>query len=107
LGIFSPVERVTRDVMPASMPTTVALAGYDGERRGYLGEVQLAVAVPERRPGVLRRRPGLLPRLVPGVAGLLLPESGVCGLQVPQRLLERDAGYLVEVTEVVGVFPLG
>jgi len=41
-----------------------------------------------------------------GVAGLLLPESGVCGLQVPQRLLERDAGYLGEVAEVVGVFPL-
>ena len=67
----------------------------------------MAVAIPECRPGVLRRRPGFLPRLVPGVAGLLLPESGVCGLQVPQGLLERDAGYLVEVAEVVGVFPLG
>ena len=79
---------------------------YDGQRCGHLGEVQLAVAVPECRPGV-RRRPGFLPRLVPGVAGLLLPESGVCGLQVPQGLLERDAGYLVEIAEVVGVFPLG
>jgi hypothetical protein len=47
-----------------------------GQRCGHLREVQLAAAVPERRPGVLRRGARLLPRLEPGVAGLGVPEPG-------------------------------
>jgi hypothetical protein len=32
---------------------------------------------------------------------------GVCGLQVPQRLLERDTGHFGQEREVVAAFPLG
>jgi hypothetical protein len=69
--------------------------------------VQPAVVVPERGPGVLRRRAGFFPRLEPGVAGMPVPEPGERRLQVPQRLLQRDTGHLVEVGQVTGAFPLG
>ena len=80
---------------------------HHGQRPSHLRQVQPAVVVPERGPGVLRRGAGFLPRLEPGVAGLGVPEPGECGLEVPQGLLERDARHLVEVAEVTGPFPLG
>ena len=49
---------------------------HDGQLPGHLREMQLAVAVPEPRPGVLRACPGFLPRLEPRVLRAGCPGTG-------------------------------
>ena len=86
------VERRRVDVRPGP---------GERQRRARLGEEQLPVAVPEPRAGVL----GALPPaagLVPGVGGAPGEEAGERGLLVADRLLQRDAGHLVQPAEVLG-----
>ena len=86
------VERCRVDVRPGP---------GERQRRAHLGEEQLPVAVPEPRPGVL----GALPPaagLVAGVAGAAGEEAGERGLLMAERLLERDAGHLVQPAELRG-----
>ena len=73
------------------------------QRRVHLGEEQRAVAVPEPGPGELRGLPagaGLIPR----VAGAAGEEAGVRDLLVPDRLLKRDRGHLVQPRQFFGGF---
>src|SRR6266851_10480524 len=65
------------------------------QRSARLGEPQVARPHPECGAGVggaLASAPGL----EPGIAGAFLEERPERLLLVPQRLLERDRGYLVE-----------
>jgi len=73
------------------------------QRRIHLGQVQAAVAPPEPGPGVLRGLP-TVPRLEPRIPGPLGEERGVGGLLVPDRLLQRDAGHLVQPGQFLGGF---
>jgi hypothetical protein len=70
------------------------------QRRAHLGQIQRAVAPPKPGPGVLGRLPtvaGFEPR-VPGALG---KERCIRGLLVPKRLLQRDAGHLVQPRQFV------
>ena len=77
-------------------------APVDVERGVHLGQGHLAAG--EAECGASERgAPAVALALELGVAGPLLEEVGVGHLQVPQGLLERDAGHVVEEGQV-GLF---
>jgi hypothetical protein len=77
------------------------------QRLSHLRQGQSSIAETEPRAGALRRRPGLLARLEAGAPGAVVEETRECRLEVPQALLQRHTGHLVQECQVLGAFPAG
>lgn len=74
---------------------------------GHLREGEPPITPPERRPRVLSRRTRTFARLEPRVPAALAEEVRERLLQVPQGLLQWNAGDLGEERQIRIAFPLG